>query len=327
MKALVTGASGFIGGALTRRLVEEGWSVRVLVRSTSRWDRLRDLPVEVVQGDILRPESVRGAVAGVDVVFHCAASVNLVAPNRDELLRTNVEGTRNVLRACLEAGVGRVVHLSSVAALGLEGGGTADEAAPHPGVYRTPYDESKHRAELVVAEFVQQGLNVVMVLPSVVIGPGDPKTGDVLVRFLRRRLPVRLREAGGTGYVHVDDLVDGILLAYRNGRTGERYILSQANWTHDELLARLERLSGIPAPRRRIGVRAAVVLALVLLVATRVTRRAPIVDPAMVRLGARRMQYSSEKARRELGWSPHDFEERFSQTVRWWQQWVARHDR
>lgn len=327
MKALVTGATGFIGGALTRRLVSDGWSVRVLVRPSSRWDRLGDLPVEVVPGDVLRPESVRRAVAGVDVVFHCAANVNLVAPDRRQMLRTNVEGTRNVLQASLDAEVRRVVHLSSVAALGLEGNGTADETGAHPGVYRTPYDESKHRAELLVGEFAQRGLDVVLVLPSVVIGPGDPKTGDVFVRFLRRRLPVRLRETGGTGYVHIDDLVEGILLAYRRGRTGERYIFNQANWTHDELLGRLQRLSGVAAPRRRIGVRTAAFLASVLLVATRVARRAPLVDPAMVRLGARRMRYSSEKSRRELGWDPHDFEERFAQTVRWWQEWVARHDR
>lgn len=320
MKALVTGATGFIGGVLARRLRAEGHDVRALVRSHEKAAPLRALGIATVVGDLLHPGSLAEALQGREALFHCAALVDLIAPRRRTILNVNVEGTRNVLSAARKAGVERVVYVSSVAALGLPDGVLADETSPHPGVYAAPYDESKHRSEEVAMGFAREGLDTVFVLPSIVIGPGDPKTGDVIRRFLRRKIPALPRVDGSAGYVHVEDLVDGILLAYRRGRSGERYIFNQSNLTHSQLMERLSRISGVPAPTRRLPVSVAAAGASVMALGFRLMGRPPIVTGTTVRLATRRLSYSSEKARRELGWSPADFEQRLAATVRWWME-------
>lgn len=318
MKALVTGATGFIGGALARRLRSEGHDVRALVRSEAKAVPLRGLGIETAVGDVLHPTSLAEALRGRDVLFHCAALVDLVAPRRKTILNINVQGTRNALEEARKAGVRRVVYLSSVAALGLPDGVVADETVPHPGVYGAPYDESKHRSEQVALQYARGGLDVVLVLPSIVIGPGDPKTGDVIRRLLRQEIPAVPAADGSAGYVHVEDLVDGILLAYRLGRSGERYIFSQANLTHSELLGRISQLSGVPGPRRRIPVFLAAAGATLLALGSRLVGRNPVITGRTVRLATRRLAYSSDKARRELGWRPRDFQERLAETVTWW---------
>lgn len=324
MKALVTGATGFVGGVLARRLLRDGHEVRALVRSPRAAAPLREAGVEVVPGDVLAPATLEAAMTGRDALFHCAAVVDLIAPKRGTMLATNVEGTRNVLGAARRAGVRRTVYLSSVAALGLQEGSTVDESTRHDGVYRSPYDESKHRSEEVALQFAREGLDVVLVLPSVVIGPGDPKTGDVLLRFLRRGIPALPRPEGSAGYVHVDDLVEGILLAYERGRAGERYVFNQANLRHGELMEELARISGVPAPRRRVPVAVAAAGASLVAAGARLMGRRPPVTANSVRLAARRLSYSSHKAVRELGWRPQPFPERLESTVRWWMEEARR---
>lgn len=323
MKALVTGATGFIGGALARRLLREGWDVRCLVRDPSR-PAARDLQAAgatLVPGDIEDPGSLPKAVAGVDAVFHAAAHVDVVKPDRDAILRTNVEGTRNVLAAARDAKVPRVVYFSSVAAIGrrLE---MADETTRHDGRYVSTYEESKHKAEEVALGFGRQGLDVVHVLPCIVLGPGDPKSGEVVRRYLRRRIPAVPRPDGTASYVHVDDLVDGVLLAFKKGKPNERYIFSQVTWSTSELMAELEKASGIPAPRR-VPRWVAMTAAVVEEGRAKVARRPPELSRQAVRLATRRFGYSSEKARRELGWAPKDFRGRFRGLVAHWQQEVA----
>lgn len=314
----MTGATGFIGGALARRLASDGWEVACLVRPTSRVESLKSLGVDLLVGDVLDPSRWSASIRGVDCLFHLAAQVELIAPDRKQLLRTNVEGTRRVLQAAQDAGIPRVVYLSSVAAIGKTKS-VADESMQHDGNYSGPYEESKHLAERAAFEFGQRGLDVVHVLPSVVVGHGDPKTGRLIKAYLRRRIPALLDQDGLASYVAIEDLVDGILLAHRKGRGNERYIFTQANWTTTQLMSELERASGVPPPSRHVSLRKALWAAGLIELLSRATFRRPPVTRQALRLAVRRFSYSSAKARQELGWDPQDFQERFGAAVRRYQ--------
>lgn len=316
MKTLVTGATGFIGAALVAALTRRGMQVRVLARSPERAVALAPLGVDVAIGDVTDDRAVKAAVAGCDAVFHAAATVNVIAPNREDMLRTNVEGTRIVLEAARREGVSRALHLSSIAAIGGREG-DVDEHAWNDGHYSGPYEESKHQAERAALEAGRRGLDVVHVLPSVVIGPGDEKSGAFFRRFLHGGVPAVPRPDGRLNFVYIDDLVDGILLAFDRGKANERYIFNQATWTTTEFLQELANATGRPPPRR---VPYAVAYAGAALEEARavLARSRPRVSRAAVRLATRNTTYSSEKARRELGWSPPPFVGRFRQTIQYW---------
>ena len=316
MKALVTGANGFIGSALVRELAKRGHKVRALVRSQQKGAALAAPNVEIVIGDVTDASALEKAVAGCDAVFHTAAVVDVVRPRNKDMLNANVKGTRVVLSQAHAAGVKRVVHLSSIAAIGKTAG-AADESTWNDGMYSGPYEESKHKAELEAMEAARRGLDVVHVLPSIVIGPGDEKSGAFFRRFLRGGVPGVPRPDGLLNLVYVDDLVDGLLLAFEKGQRNERYIFNQAIWSTSEFLERLSKAAGKTAPRR-------VPYGLAYMAATfeewraRATRAKPRVSRLALRLARRNAAYSSEKARRELGWDPPPFAERFRQTIQYW---------
>ncbi|HEY3228882.1 MAG TPA: NAD-dependent epimerase/dehydratase family protein, partial [Roseiflexaceae bacterium] len=227
MKVLVTGGTGFLGANLVAALLERGDAVRVLRRANSSLIALDGLPVEHVIGDILEPDAVARAVAGCDLVFHVAALASYWRARRDQVYRVNVEGTRIVMDACSRAGVPRVVHTSSVAAVGIPPPGTVgDETTPFDALSATfAYADSKHRAEAEVQNAVARGLDVVIVNPASVFGAGDHylNTGRIVIEYGRGRIPVV--PPGGMCVVDVDAVVRGHLLAAERGRAGERYIL------------------------------------------------------------------------------------------------------
>lgn len=254
MIVLVTGASGFIGSALCRALAQQGHHVRAFHRPTSSLFCLEGVPVEYTVGDILDPTTLSAVVDGVELVYHTAAAMG---PWKDPQAnqRSHVVGTRNVLEACRAAGVRRVVHTSSVAALGLPDRGPAgwlaiDEThAWNLPDGRWPYGEAKHLSELEVLRAVSQGLDAVIVNPSIVVGPGD------LYRASSGILPLLARGAwipavgGGVNVVSIDDVVAGHLAAVERGRTGERYILSGENLSIARLLAISCEVVGRKPPR------------------------------------------------------------------------------
>ena len=250
---LVTGSTGFIGGQLCRALCEQGHAVRAFHRPTSLTRVLEGLPVEHALGDLTQPDSVNAAMQGIEVVFHVAALLG-GQENSGRMYAITVEGTRAVLQAALRAGVRRVVHTSSVAALGVP-----DFADPgslpinenHSWNYRPdrwPYGYAKHLAELEVQKAVAQGLDAVIVNPSVVFGPGDVyrQSSSIIMQVARRRLPA-LTE-GGLNVVHIQDVVAGHLAALECGVTGERYILGGENMTHATLARKIAKITGAPAP-------------------------------------------------------------------------------
>ncbi len=260
MNVLVTGSTGFIGAALCRALVVHGHTVRAFHRATSNLRLLNDLPVEHAIGDLTQPETIRAAMQGIEVVFHTAAQLGGAGGNTAGRMYTvTVEGTRSVLRYAQEAGVQRVVHTSSVAALGVP------EKSPEPDVPALPslldeghtwnyppeawhYGYTKYLAELEVQRAVAGGLDAVIVNPSVVFGAGDiyRRDSSVIMTIARRKLGVLVE--GGLNAVHIQDVVQGHLAALECGRCGERYILAGENLSIVELIRKIAAAVGAPAP-------------------------------------------------------------------------------
>jgi dihydroflavonol-4-reductase len=313
---LVTGASGFVGSHVARALVERGDRVRVTLRASSSRDALDGLDVEVATAQLGDRAALRRALRGVDRVFHVAGTTNLRATPA-ELSRVNVEGTRTVMEEALRAGVERVVHTSSVGAVGpARAHGVVDERAPFPAALGVPYAESKHAAETEALRVAARGLDVVIVCPAHVFGRGDlgPTSTGVVRRFLLRRIPAFV--PGAINIVDVADVAAGHLLAEERGAAGERYILGTRNYTWERLFAELERFSGIEGPALELPARVALALA-------EAGARGPFpapVSPAEVRAAACWWTCKSTKARRQLGWTTRPHEDTVEDTVRWWEE-------
>ena len=314
-KTLVTGASGFVGSHVVRALLERGDDVRVTLRRDSSRAALEGLEVEVATAQLGDRAALRRALRGVDRVFHVAGTTNLRA-SPAELARVNVEGTRNVLEEALRAGVERVVHTSSMGAVGpAPPRGAVDERNAFPPGLGVPYAESKHAAETEALRVGAHGLPVVIVNPAHVLGPGDrgPTSTGVVRRFLLRRIPVYV--PGAINVVDVRDVAAGHLLADARGVPGERYILGTRNYTWERLFADLTRLSGVEGPALELPVGVALALAEA---AARGPLRPPV-SPAEVRAAGLWWTCKSTKARRELGWTTRSHEDTVEETVRWWQ--------
>jgi dihydroflavonol-4-reductase len=308
MKVLVTGASGFVGSAVVRRLIAGSHDVRVLVRADSPRDNIRSLEVETITGDLLDHASLLRAIDGCDTLFHCAADYRIWVPDSDRMYRVNVEGTRALMLAALDASIGRVVYTSSVATLATA---TADRLGDETGSATQadcigPYKRSKALAEAEVAKLVaEQGLPAVIVNPSTPMGPNDIKptpTGRILIEAAAGRMPAFIDT--GLNVVHVDDVAEGHLLALEKGRTGERYILGGENMRLSDILAEVAALYGRKPPRIRLSHAAVMPIAAGAEAWARITGRQPFATIDGVRMARKLMFFSSEKARRELGYAP-----------------------
>jgi dihydroflavonol-4-reductase len=317
--ALVTGATGFVGWHVARRLLERGFRVRALVRPASR---LRELDgVEPVSGDLRDAASIERAVEGCAVVFHVAADYRLWVRDPEEMRRANVGGTRIVLEAARRAGVERVVYTSTVGCIGLPEGRLGDEDTPVAlADMAGAYKQSKFLAEEEARRFAAEGLPVVIVNPTAPVGDHDFKptpTGRIIVDFLNGAMPAYIET--GLNLVDVRDVAEGHLLALGRGRPGERYILGCENLTLKEIFVRLERISGRPAPQRRIPWAVAYAAGAVSTGWARLTGRPPRVALDSVRMARKKMWVRHEKAARELGYSPAQVDCALQRAVEWFQ--------
>jgi dihydroflavonol-4-reductase len=324
MRALVTGATGFIGANVARALLEHGRSVRVLARASSDRGNLEGLDVDVAEGDLRDPSATRAAVRGCDEVYHVAAEYTFWARRPEEIFESNVAGTRNVLEACLRHGVGRVVYTSTVGTMGLGGdaarGTPRDEQSPlAEGQFSGHYKRSKLEAERVALAYVDRGLPLVVVNPSAPVGPWDRKptpTGRIVVDFMRGAMPAFLDT--GLNVVDVRDVAVGHVLAAEKGRVGERYILGNRNLSLAEILGVLSELSGRKAPTTRIPYALAYLVGLAsTTVADRLTRRAPRVPIEAVKMAKFHMYFSADKAVRSLGLPQTPPERAFQDALAW----------
>jgi dihydroflavonol-4-reductase len=302
--ALVTGATGFVGGHVAAELLRHGWSVRALVRPQSIGSGRLPEGCEPVAGDMRDAGAVDRAARGADAVFHVAALYSLARHRGAEVFHANVEGTRNVLRAAGREDV-PVVHTSSVATVGLPaGGGLGDEDTPQPASQVIgAYKRSKVESERLALAAAAQGRHVVVVNPTAPVGPGDhapTPTGRIITDFLAGRIPAYVDT--GLNLVDVRDAAAGHRLALERGRAGRRYILGNENMTLREILAALAEIAGRRAPRVRLPHAVAIAVAAVdETIEGRVLGREPLAPLDGALMARKRMFVDGSRAVRELG--------------------------
>lgn len=321
MPVLLTGASGFVGGAVARALVQAGAQVRVLMRQTAKADLVKDLPVEIVTGDMRDYPSVLQATRGCHQVYHVAALYKLWVRRKQDMYDCNVLGTENIVRAAREVGVEKVVYTSSVATLGIpnDGGQGTEDTPVRLADMVGHYKRSKFLAEQVALQSVQDGLPLVIVNPSTPVGEGDIKptpTGKLIVDFLNGNMPGYVDT--GLNVVDVEDVAQGHLLAATHGKTGERYILGNENLTLRQILQLLAELTGRPAPRFKVPYALALGVAYGdAALARLIPGREPFAPPVGVRLSKKKMFFSPAKAIRELGLPQTPAREAFHKAITW----------
>ncbi len=325
MRTLITGATGFVGSAVLRRLIAAGHSVRALVRPNSDRRNLAGLPVEIFIGDLTDQPSLNRAMAGCSTLFHVAADYRLWVPHPRSMHETNVTGTRNVMLAAARAGVSRIVYTSSVATLGLHTDGSpADENTPVSIADMIgPYKRSKFLAEAEVRRLVEeQGLPAIIVNPSTPVGPRDIRptpTGRMIVDAASGRMPAYVD--CGLNLVHVDDVARGHLLVLDRGRIGERYILGAVNMTLKEILVELAGIAGRRPPRIRLPHNLVLPLAYFAEGWARISGgKEPRISRVGVKLARKRMFFSGEKAKGLLGFHPRPIAEALGEAVDWFRQ-------
>lgn len=323
MKAFVTGSTGFVGSHVAQLLSAQGADLRLLVRATSRTENIADLKADRLIGDLRDPDSLKKAMQGCEFVFHVAADYRLWVRDPQEMYRSNVEGTRALIRAAQETGVRRVIYTSSVATMGFTTSGhIADENSPvslrdmvgH-------YKRSKFMAEEIALEAGRKGANVVVVNPTTPIGEQDIKptpTGRIIVDFLKRKFPAYVDT--GLNLADVKEIAGGHLQAMDRAVPGERYILGGENLTLKEILDKLAGLTGLPSPSMKVPHAVALGFAALDQFFTGfILRKEPRATVDAVRMGFKKMFASSAKAERELGYKIVPVDDALRRAIHWFQ--------
>lgn len=321
MLAFVTGATGFLGSHVARVLADNGADMRLLVRSSSNLRNIEGLRADHALGDLRDPASLEKAMAGCDVVFHVAADYRLWVRDPNEMYRSNVEGTRAILEAARKNGVRRVVYTSSVATIGFTRNGyPANEDSPVSLADMIGhYKRSKFMAEQLALEAGRSGLQVVVVNPTTPVGDQDVKptpTGRIVVDFLKRKFPAYVET--GLNLVDVRECARGHVTALEKGKSGERYILGGENLTLKQILDKLAKITGLPSPILKLPYIFAYAAGIADEIVTgRLRGREPRATIDTVRMGAKKMFASSDKAERDLGWKIVPVESALRRAVEW----------
>ncbi|MBK7994279.1 MAG: NAD-dependent epimerase/dehydratase family protein [Blastocatellia bacterium] len=321
MQAFVTGGTGFVGGNLIRQLLNSGIKVRALVRSSSDQRNLKDLAIDQVSGDLDNQELLEKAMQGCEWLFHVAAHYSLCLKDSQAIYKANVNGTKKILAAAHTAKIKRIVYTSSVAAIGLAPEGQIADESTTTTVDKliSDYKKSKFLAEQLAFAAAKDGIPVIIVNPSTPIGPYDVKptpTGDIVLKFLRRQMPVYVHT--GLNLVDVRDVAQGHILAAEKGRIGERYILGNKNVTLKEILDILEKITGLPAPKRSIPHFIPMLVSYFdELIISKLLGREPTVTINGAKMACHPMYYHSEKAVRELGLPQSSIETALQDAVTW----------
>lgn len=318
---LITGATGFVGSAVARVLAQRGHRLRLLARAGGDRRNLAGLDAEIVEGSLTDKDSLHRAVRGCRYVVHVAADYRIWVPDPAPMLAANVEGTREIMNACREAGVERVVYCSSVAALGFTKDGTpADETTPvdEAGIVGL-YKKSKYWAEqAVLMQVARYGLPAVIVNPAAPVGPRDIKptpTGRMIADAAAGKVPAYVDT--GMNIVHVDDVAEGHALALEHGRIGEKYILGSENLSLKDVLGLVAAQSGRRPPRIALTVGMVWPIAMAAEAAARVFGIEPPVTRDHLRMARKKMYYSSAKAIAELGYRPRPASAAIADAIAW----------
>ena len=320
MITLVTGATGFIGAALVRQLLDQGDTIRVLVRPQSDRRNIEGLKIQTANGDLQDIASLHAALKGCRWVYHMASHYSLWASDPKVFYRVNVDGTKTLMQAAWKADVERIVYTSTVGALGIPPDG-------RPGNEETPvslsdmvghYKRSKFLAEQTVMEMAKQGLPVVIVNPSAPVGPRDIKptpTGQIILDFLKGRMWAYLNT--GLNLIDVEDVARGHILAMEKGRISQKYILGHRNMTLREIFEMLGTISGIKPPRFKAPYSLVLSAAYVSEWVSWMTKRPPRIPLTGVKMAKKYMYFDSSKAIQELGLPQSPIEEALEKAIRW----------
>ncbi|MFA5015523.1 MAG: SDR family oxidoreductase [Actinomycetota bacterium] len=317
---VVTGATGYIGNILTRELLDKGKKVRVLVRPTSDTSSLEGLEIEKVLGDILDEDSLIRAFKGADVVYHLAAIISIMPGDRALIRRVNLEGTRNVIDACLKCGVRRLVFTSSIHALKEPPHGTVidEEMSFDVNCPRGEYDRSKALASLEVIESAKAGLDPVIVCPTGVVGPFDYRGSLITGTFIDfARGKMKITTNGAYDFVDARDVARGHILAAENGKTGQYYILSGERVTMDKMMSILSEVSGAQSPRYMVPAWLVKIAGIFTPIYYKLANKTPRFTYYSVNTLLSNSYISHEKASRELGYEPMAINKSIEDTIKW----------
>ncbi len=319
----ITGATGFVGSAVARKLLDRGHKLRALARPGSDRTNLEGLDIEVFEGDLLNHASYADAIKGCKNVFHVAADYRIWVPDPAAMNRINIDGTRELMIAALDAKVERVVYTSSVATLGLHGDGSpATESTPVSyddmiGIYK----QSKYRAEEEVRRLISHhDLPAIIVNPSTPIGPRDIKptpTGKIIINALKGLMPAYVDT--GLNIVHVDDVAEGHVLALEKGKIGERYILGGTDLTLSEILKMIAEIGGFSPPKIKLPHDILYPVAYVMEHVAQYIKWEPLVTRDSLRMAEHKMWFSSTKAQNELGYTYRPAYDALYDAIEWFQ--------
>lgn len=321
MKTLVTGGTGFVGSHLVRRLIQAGHEVRVLHREQSKLDALEGLEFVSKIGDIIDYPSLESAMIGVDWVFHVAAVADYWRSNQENLLAVNVAGTENVFKAALATGVKRVIFTSSAAAVGFIAERPATESdAFNQVIKHFPYGYSKWKAEEIAQHYLREGLEIVILNPVVIIGPGDLNmiSGTFIVQTAHYKALTPVT-SGGTSIIDVRDVADAHLAAAEKGSSGERYILSTANYSYRDWFNMIADALGVSRPKIYIPDRLLPLMVGFIGFLKRLGIHLPI-DQNQVRLADKMVYFNAAKSHEILGEPKISIEESLKETIQWYRQ-------
>lgn len=325
MQVFVSGATGFIGIQLVKRLLSQGDRVHALYRSESKADLIRLPGVKLFKGDILDSASLERAMKGCEAAFHTAAFAGVWSRDPSLIFRLNVDGALLVIASARKLGLGRVVLTSTAGILGPSQNDPVDESSPPPTSFFTLYEESKFRLEQSLLGNRNETPEVIIVNPTRVYGPGYLSESNGVTRMIKQYMEGSWRLLPGNGqslgnYVHVEDVVSGHLLALQKGKAGERYVLGGDNISYLELFRHTRKASGVKHRLFKIPLWLMLAAAFMMKGLSVLTGRPPLIVPNLVRKFNHNWIVSSQKAHLELGYTPRSAEEGIAQTVQWIQQ-------
>lgn len=322
MKVFVSGATGFIGIQLVKRLVEEGHTVHALYRSETKAELIRQPGVELFKGDILDQSSLEDAMDGCEEAYHTAAFAGVWAKDPDRIYRLNVDAALQLIEIAGRLGVKRVVVTSTAGILGPSEKEAVHESSPAPASFFTDYEASKFRLEQALLGRSNSDPEVVLVNPTRVYGPGYLSESNGVTKMIKQYTEGKWRLIPGNGlssgnYVYVEDVVSGHLLAMEKGKPGERYVLGGENITYLQLFDYVREASGVSKKLFKIPLWIMLAVAGAMKAISSVSGRAPMIVPNLVRKFSHNWIVSSEKASRDLGYRPLDARTGIRQTVQW----------
>ena len=323
MKALVTGANGFIGSSIVRELLSDGAEVKVLIRQNSDTRNLEGLDVERCYGDIRDGESVKAALKGCDTLFQSAAIYSFWLPDSRAFYDVNVEGTKIVLNAALEQSIDKVVYTSSIVAVGYYGKDVLANESAEYNLWDTGdhYSRSKHLAEIEVRKFFEKGLPVVIVNPAMVIGVRDIKptpSGQMILDVINRRMPGYID--GGVNYVDVEDVAKGHVSAAKKGRPGERYVLGNENLKVSDYFKLVGEIARVSPPKLKLPRSVAIAAGAAYELGAKLTKKPPVLTAPMIRLGSMYAFFDCSKAVKELDMPQTPIRKTIEKAIAWFRE-------